>query len=243
MVKSNVLAISLAAAIFLTAQQVMLWSSRFLANDRREELSLSLDRPSNGGTRVQRRENNVMEQRADRLTEPPTNIYVVGERNSGTTFTAGGNLFCLVLCAVDNKLTFTFSTVSCLPVLKKAFDPPNKPDGTRPHESFSSDIPVLLHKHMFRHHLLNETELEMISMRTDILWLFAVRSPCEERIDGMQKCCFIELIHLLTCPFTSTNCRRVQIIIQSTTITVGRGNETNTLAHVPSEEHPKLPQQ
>eukprot|EP00804_Cyclotella_cryptica_P027288 CCRYP_014393-RC/>CCRYP_014393-RC protein AED:0.43 eAED:0.43 QI:386/1/0.66/1/0/0/3/0/202 len=64
-------------------------------------------------------------------------------------------------------------------VLRQAFDPPNEPDPTRKHEYFSSDIPVLLHKHMFRHFLLNETELDVISARTDILWLFAVRSPCE----------------------------------------------------------------
>lgn len=67
------------------------------------------------------------------------------------------------------------------PVLKQAFVPPNNPDPTRKHEYFSSDIPVLLHKHMFRHHLLNRTELAEISRRTDILWLFAVRSPCEVR--------------------------------------------------------------
>ena len=67
-------------------------------------------------------------------------------------------------------------------VLRQAFDAPNEPDQTRKHEYFSSDIPVLLHKHMFRHFLLNETELDVISMRTDILWLFAVRSPCEVRM-------------------------------------------------------------
>ncbi|KAL3787593.1 hypothetical protein HJC23_000081 [Cyclotella cryptica] len=64
-------------------------------------------------------------------------------------------------------------------MISQAFDPPNEPDPTRKHEYFSSDIPVLLHKHMFRHFLLNETELDVISARTDILWLFAVRSPCE----------------------------------------------------------------
>lgn len=32
---------------------------------------------------------------------------------------------------------------------------------------------------MFRHSLLDETELSIISNRTDILWILAVRSPCE----------------------------------------------------------------
>ena len=32
---------------------------------------------------------------------------------------------------------------------------------------------------MFRHSLLNETELAMVAQRTDILWLLVVRSPCE----------------------------------------------------------------
>ncbi len=86
---------------------------------------------------------------------PPTNIYILGERNSGTNYAAS--------------------------ILKKAFVPPNNiiDDPSRSHEAFSSDIPILLHKHMFRHSLLNETELREISTRTDILWILVVRRPCD----------------------------------------------------------------
>ncbi|KAL7510578.1 hypothetical protein ACHAXN_009967 [Cyclotella atomus] len=110
-----------------------------------------LDQPSIGSSTKHLSDD--YERRFMRLIHKPTNIYVLGERNSGTNYVAG--------------------------VLKQAFVPPNNPDPTRKHEYFSSDIPILLHKHMFRHHLLNETELAEISSRTDILWLFAVRSPCE----------------------------------------------------------------
>ena len=86
---------------------------------------------------------------------PPTNIYILGERNSGTNYAAS--------------------------ILKKAFAPPNNiiDDPSRSHEAFSSDIPILRHKHMFRHSLLNETELREIATRTDILWILVVRRPCD----------------------------------------------------------------
>ena len=88
---------------------------------------------------------------------PPTNIYILGERNSGTNYAAS--------------------------ILKKAFVPPNdndiRSDPSRAHEAFSSDIPILRHKHMFRHSLLNETEIQEIAHRTDILWLLVVRRPCD----------------------------------------------------------------
>lgn len=96
---------------------------------------------------------NLMIEKFTQQQNPPTNIYVLGERNSGTNYAAG--------------------------VLRKAFNPPNEVDPSRTHEYFSSDIPVLRHKHMLRHSLLNETELAEISKRTDILWVLAVRSPCE----------------------------------------------------------------
>lgn len=88
-------------------------------------------------------------------TTPPTNIYILGERNSGTNYAAS--------------------------ILKKAFVPPNDilTDPSRAHEAFSSDIPILRHKHMFRHSLLNETEIQEIAHRTDILWLLVVRRPCD----------------------------------------------------------------
>lgn len=81
----------------------------------------------------------------------PSNIYLLGERNSGTTFVSD--------------------------TLAKAFDPPSKL-GNRA-EMFSADIPVLLYKHLFRHDLLNATELAEIKRRDDILWVMVVRSPCD----------------------------------------------------------------
>jgi len=81
----------------------------------------------------------------------PLNIYVLGERNSGTTF-------------VSNTLA-------------EAFNPPNVMGSEL--EKFSSDIPVLLHKHMFRHDALNTKELDEIRERDDILWILVVRSPCD----------------------------------------------------------------
>ena len=99
---------------------------------------------------------NLHQERIDRfstLKKPPSEIYVLGERNSGTSYAAR--------------------------MLMKAFRPPNEVDPSRPHEYFSSDIPVLKFKHMFRHSLLDEAELSEISRRTDILWIMAVRSPCD----------------------------------------------------------------
>jgi len=81
----------------------------------------------------------------------PSKIYILGERNSGTTF-------------VSNTLA-------------EAFDPPNTMGSNL--EKFSSDIPVLLHKHMFRHDLLSSTELAEIRARDDILWVMVVRSTCD----------------------------------------------------------------
>ena len=81
-----------------------------------------------------------------------------GERNSGTTF-------------VSNTLA-------------EAFDHPNKIGSA--HEKFSSDIPVLLHKHMFRHDLMNEAELAEIKERKDIVWILVVRTPCDWA-EGMYR--------------------------------------------------------
>ena len=83
---------------------------------------------------------------------PITSIYLLGERNSGTTFASK--------------------------TLAGAFDPPNAMGSDA--EKFASGIPVLLHKHMFRHDLLDDdVELREIRGREDILWIMVVRSPCE----------------------------------------------------------------
>ena len=87
------------------------------------------------------------------LQNPPSEMYILGERNSGTNYLAR--------------------------VLNGSFVPSARADSLRRHEAFSSEIPVLKHKHMFRHSLLSEEELREISFRTDILWILAVRSPCD----------------------------------------------------------------
>lgn len=45
------------------------------------------------------------------------------------------------------------------------------------------------HRHIFRHELLDHSELNEISGRTDILWIMVVRSPCEwaEAMIHLQK--------------------------------------------------------
>eukprot|EP00986_Skeletonema_menzelii_P019901 scaffold29536_cov160-Skeletonema_menzelii.AAC.2 len=88
-----------------------------------------------------------------------SNIYLLGERNSGTTFVSD--------------------------TLAKAFDPPNLLGNKA--EVFSAGIPVLLYKHMFRHDLLNATELAEIKRRDDILWVMVVRSPCDWAEAMMRK--------------------------------------------------------
>ena len=86
-------------------------------------------------------------------------IYLLGERNSGTTFVSD--------------------------TLAVAFDPPSNL-GSK-FERFSVDIPVLLHKHMFRHDLLNATEVAEIKRRDDIFWIMVVRSPCDWAEAMMRK--------------------------------------------------------
>ena len=190
MIKLNHLRFALVTASILVAQQII--GTSWMLNSR--ENPSRFDQPD-----MQRRHSiDGKERRHARLIEPPTNIYVLGERNSGTTFTAKGMTSAQWHVASDFPLFLVSSYANlfflshvhfifvfpCHPwsVLRQAFDAPNEPDQTRKHEYFSSDIPVLLHKHMFRHFLLNETELDVISRRTDILWLFAVRSPCEVRM-------------------------------------------------------------
>eukprot|EP01084_Bolivina_argentea_P013594 25515_1 len=84
----------------------------------------------------------------------PSHIYLLGERNSGTTF-------------FENILTEAFS--------------PNYTE--RP----SRNIPIFGSKHMFRHNLLNITEINALTYNyTNILWMLAVRNPCDW-VDGMYR--------------------------------------------------------
>ena len=78
--------------------------------------------------------------------------------------------------------------------LAEAFDPPNTMGSKL--ERFSSGIPVLLHKHMFRHDLLNETELAEIKARTDILWVLVVRSPCDWYVVNHTRLDFASIVSL-----------------------------------------------
>ena len=151
-VRLNIPLVALAVAFGSCLQQV-LW------------IATRLDKPTNAPSHTNytdegvatfssgNGENGARKDNFKRLKKPPSEIYVLGERNSGTNYAAA--------------------------VLRKAFDPPNEVDPTRTHEYFSSNIPILKHKHMFTHSLLNEEELAEISNRTDILWILAVRSPCE----------------------------------------------------------------
>ena len=133
------------AVAFFTGHQI-LWSTKLLCDNN----LLGTPPPQNNNNKVA---NDIRIAKFNRLKSPPSNIYVLGERNSGTNYAAA--------------------------TLRKAFKPPNEVEPALKHEYFSADIPVLKHKHMFRHTLLNETELAEIANRTDILWILVVRSPCE----------------------------------------------------------------
>mmetsp|Transcript_581 Transcript_581/g.1189 ORF Transcript_581/g.1189 Transcript_581/m.1189 type:complete len:540 (-) Transcript_581:483-2102(-) len=96
----------------------------------------------------------------DLRMKSPTSIYLLGERNSGTTFVSK--------------------------TLAAAFPLPHDFGLDSDADQFAIDIPVFLHKHMFRHELLNDTELSEIKSRSDILWIMVVRSPCDW-IEGMYR--------------------------------------------------------
>jgi len=147
MIRLNLALIALAVAFFSCIQQVI-WSTT--QSDGSMCDTLHHEPPIDVGIESSL---DARKSKFTRLKKPPSNIYVLGERNSGTNYAAG--------------------------VLRKAFNTPNEVDSSRTHEYFSSDIPVLRHKHMLRHSLLDEAELSEISKRTDILWVLAVRSPCE----------------------------------------------------------------
>ena len=119
------------------AQQRIDWSLEGYFGHNRLDCHLCRD----GSTTTTMATNNI----------PPTSIYVLGERNSGTTFVAN--------------------------TLAAAFEPPNMMGSKL--EKFSVDIPILLHKHIFRHDTLSTTELLEIKQRTDILWIMVIRSPCD----------------------------------------------------------------
>ena len=86
-IKRYRLVVALAAASLLTAQQIMIWNSSALgifAGPAREFSSL----PTIIGTVDQHQQPSYQdrEQRFARLLSKPTEIYVLGERNSGTNY-------------------------------------------------------------------------------------------------------------------------------------------------------------
>lgn len=94
-------------------------------------------------------------------------IILLGERNSGTNYIQR--------------------------VLKKAFYPQyaacnhtKAPFAGRYNPPPLLEIPILKHKHMLRHTLLNEKELEEVRRRNDALWILVVRHPCHW-VDGMWR--------------------------------------------------------
>jgi len=141
----NLSLITFTVALVLCVQQII-WSVTLLATPQTSQLTIN---PEDAAATL----DGGRKRKFARLKHPPSEIYVLGERNSGTNYAAG--------------------------VLRQAFVPPNRLDYSRQHESFSSEMPVLKHKHMFRHSLLDKSELMEISNRTDILWILAVRSPCD----------------------------------------------------------------
>lgn len=108
--------------------------------------------------------------------------FLLGERNSGTTFVSK--------------------------TLAEAFPLPHDFGLDSDADQFAIDIPVFLHKHMFRHELLNDAELSEIKSRSDILWIMVVRSPCDWI--GENSCYWIENMNFMmifTRMIAATFCR------------------------------------
>lgn len=110
------------------------------------------------------------------LHEPPKMIFLLGERNSGTNYiekTALANAFYPRYSNSSNhrgKASYPFG--GCSPE-------------AHPLQAHSCS-PVFQFKHMFRHTLLSDSELKLLRERDDILWVLAVRSPCDWA-DGMFR--------------------------------------------------------
>eukprot|EP00040_Diaphanoeca_grandis_P026749 m.150240 g.150240 ORF g.150240 m.150240 type:complete len:433 (+) comp30715_c2_seq5:233-1531(+) len=98
------------------------------------------------------------------------NVYLLGERNSGTNFVAS-----VVGRHVENISVNALSSRPKFKVVSR-FSP-----------SYSH-IPVLGYKHMFRGTLLNESELQTVreTSKNGALWLLVVRNPCDW-VDGMYR--------------------------------------------------------
>lgn len=88
--------IALMALSSLLAVEQLMWNSLIVA-----KVSPQMDQPIIGSSSssVKQLSQNDIEQRVGRLLRKPTNIYVLGERNSGTNYVAGGKC-CFVLFAL-----------------------------------------------------------------------------------------------------------------------------------------------
>lgn len=96
------------------------------------------------------------------LPTVPKRICLLGERNSGTNY-------------VEK-------------VLRQAFSPRYFCSSNRnsKYPYASGAVTTLRFKHMWRHFLFNESEIEQISNMDTILWIMVVRSPCDWA-DGMLR--------------------------------------------------------
>lgn len=117
------LVIALAAASLLTVQ--LLWNSWLVAQVKlnSQNTMALLDQPSIGSSTKHLSDD--YERRFMRLIHKPTNIYVLGERNSGTNYVAGGKasscgvILSLASNVVSSELTSASTTRSVLQFLSR----------------------------------------------------------------------------------------------------------------------------
>lgn len=88
-------------------------------------------------------------------------VYLLGERNSGTNY---------IEDILKSSLMSKYGHA----------------EGRNNEYPYSSGIPIIDFKHMFRHDLLDQKELETLQANQDSLWLLVVRSPCSWA-DGMYR--------------------------------------------------------
>jgi len=101
-------------------------------------------------------------------------IVILGERHSGTKY-------------LDKILTNAF--FPRYSIAKNAYRPLFNFSGCSPDDiPFQSEtcVPVLQFKHMFRHSFLSDEEMAELRSRSEILWILAVRNPCNWA-DGMYR--------------------------------------------------------
>lgn len=106
--------IALAIASLLT-QQMILNSGSWIPTDLSQHISRLEDQPT-GDNSIRR--NRGIEQQFRRLLKKPTQIYVLGERNSGTNYLASGRCLSPTLYAMQsgNKFILFFDLMCTLPL-------------------------------------------------------------------------------------------------------------------------------